>query len=201
MFLNKNNRTYTEGNLAAVISDCLANNAIAQQWLIKNFGAYVKSIVIRYLKNEEQQEEAMNDVFLKVFNNLNKYDANQVFKAWLRTITVNTSLDYYRKEKENYTKSVEDLQYNEQPVSLDESAMSKLSAQEILRVIQMLPPGYKMVFNLYAIDGFTHAEIASKLGIKEGTSKSNLQDARKKLQRLLVEHYPDRFMNVKHTVL
>lgn len=152
---------------------------------------YSKTIAIRYAANTEETEEIINDAFLKVFNNIKKYDYSQPFKAWLRTIVVNTAIDYYRKNKK-YAQQVT-IDEIDMP-TMDVDIISKLSANEILKLVQALSPAYRMVFSLYVIEGYNHREIAEMLGIKEGTSKSNLQDARKKLQAMILSNYPHLYM-------
>ncbi len=178
---------FTEDNLESVIAACLAEDKHAQRALIKLFLGFTKSICWRYAANEQEAEEIVNDGYLKVFNNLGKYDHTQPFKAWLRTIFVNTAIDYYRKrQKYAHQVDIDDVEI----VDLSEDVISKISASEILKLVQKLSPAYRMVFTLYVIDGYNHREIADLLGIKEGTSKSNLMDARKKLQVMIKNLYP-----------
>ncbi len=190
MFFKKK-PSFTEDNLDSVISACLANDKRGQRALIKLFFGFAKSVSWRYAANEQEAEEMVNDGFLKVFNNLAKYDHTQPFKAWLRTIVVNTAIDYYRKnQKYTHHVDIDDMEI----VDLKEDIISKISAEEIITLIQRLSPAYKMVFTLYVIDGYGHREIADMLGIKEGTSKSNLQDARKKLQIMIKNSYPHLYL-------
>ncbi len=181
---------FDPNDLPSVIEACLNYNQQAQRTLIRIFYGFAKSICIKYVSNEELAEEIINDSFLKVFNNLHKYDPFQPFKAWLRAIVVNTAIDYYRKGQK-FSKH-EDYE-NIEIVDLEEGAISKLSAEEIMKFIQQLSPAYRMVFTLYVIDGYTHREIADMLGIKEGTSKSNLQDARRKLQLMILKTDPNTY--------
>jgi len=188
MDLFRKRTSFNPDNLESVITACHAGNMQAQKALIKLFFGFAKSISMRYAINKETVEEIINDSFLKVFNNLHKYDSSQPFKAWFRTIVVNTAIDYYRKNiKVPYYEDYEKISI----VDLEEDAISKLSAEEIMDYVQKLPPSYKMVFTLYVIDGYSHREIADLLGIKEGTSKSNLQDARKKLQLMILKANPN----------
>ncbi len=152
------------------------------------FLVYVKSICLRYAANEQEAEEIINDSFLKIFNNLGKYDHAKPFRAWMRAITVNTAIDNYRKNKrvERHV-DIDDIDL----IHPDEDIISKIAAKDILALVQKLTPAYRMVFSLYALDGYNHREIAEMLGIKEGTSKSNLQDARRKLQGMIKINYPD----------
>lgn len=179
--------SFKSDDAESIIEACRLNNASAQRALIKMYYAYVKSIALRYSSSDDYAAEILNDSFLKVFQNINKYDERQAFKAWIRTITVNTAIDYYRKNSQKpFFEDFEDHQI----VDLDNDVISHISAEEILQLVRQLTPAYRTVFSLYVIDGFTHKEIAEKLGIQEGTSKSNLKDARKKLQKLILKNNP-----------
>jgi RNA polymerase sigma-70 factor, ECF subfamily len=184
MKLFKGKSEFNPEDPESVIAACKRENASAQRALIKLYYGYVKSIALRYSSNNDLAAEILNDSFLKIFNNLHKYDEKQAFKGWLRTITVNTAIDYYRKNSQ--LPDYEDLD-NVHVADITEDAVSRISSEEILGLVQKLSPAYRMVFSLYVIDGYTHKEIAEKLGIKEGTSKSNLQDARLKLQSMILK--------------
>ncbi len=183
---------FREDDLESVIAACIARNRQAERVLIKLFFGFAKSITTRYSANEEEMEEIVNDGFLKVFNNLPKYDYAQPFKAWLRTIMVNTAIDCYRKNQK-YAHQVPIDEY-EDIIAPDEGIINKMAAEEILVLIRRLPPSYRMVFTLYVIEGYNHREIAEMLGIKKGTSKSNLQDARRKLQIMIKNNYPQLYL-------
>ena len=188
MFFKK--KTFSEDNLDSVIVACIDHNSQAQRTLIKLFLGYAKSICSRYSSNEQEVEEIINDGFLKVFTNLSKYDTTQPFKAWLRTIMVNTAIDYYRSNK----KYLMQIAIDEVEVAdFDDDVISQLSTDEIMGLVQKLSPTYRMVFMLYVVEGYKHREIAERLGIQEGTSKSNLQDARLKLQEMIRINYPHLF--------
>ena len=174
-------------DLDSILEACLVKNPRAEKALIKMFFGFVKGIAMRYSGSLEEAEEIVNDGFLKVFNNLAKYDHAKAFKGWLRTIVVNTAIDYYRKsQKYGHHTDIDDVDVPD----MTEDIISKISADEILTLVQKLSPAYRTVFTLYVIDGYNHREIADMLGIKEGTSKSNLQDARKKLQNMIKNAYP-----------
>ncbi len=175
-------------DLESVIAACRQNNTQAQRALVKLFYSYVKSISLRYSSDDQVAEEILNDSFLKAFNNLHKYDENQPFKAWLRTIVVNTAIDYYRKSiKQPVYQDYDQVQV----ADISEDIISHMAAKEILAMVRQLTPAYRMVFTLYVIDGYSHREIAEILGIREGTSKSNLQDARRKLQSMIFKANPN----------
>lgn len=187
MNLFRKKTDFDASNTLSVVTACREKNPMAQRALIRQYYGYVKSIALRYSSNDQDADEILNDSFLKVFQNLDRYDDAQPFKTWLRTIAVNTAIDYYRKQlKEPVWQDTEKIQMPD----IGEDVLSRISATEILQLIRNLTPVYRMVFTLYVIDGYTHKEIAEKLGIKEGTSKSNLQDARRKLQNMILKINP-----------
>ncbi|MCE6991809.1 RNA polymerase sigma factor [Dyadobacter sp. CY323] len=178
---------FDEKDLSSILDACKDGNAQAQRCLIRQFAGYAKSISLRYAANFEEAEEIVNDCFLKVFNHLHSYDNAQPFKAWFRTIAINTAIDYYRKNlKWQGQLSLDDLEV----ADWSDDILSEISAQEILIMVQRLPPAYRMVFTLFVIDGYSHKEIAGMLVIQEGTSKSNLRDARRKLQTMIKLNFP-----------
>ena len=147
------------------------------------------SICDCYASNEEDALEVLNDGFLKIFREIHHYKpayANEIssFKGWLRKIMVYTSIDHFRKNKKH--KMVGELDTSMVYTGTSEqTALDKISYDEIIRFIQDLSPAYRTVLNLFILEGFSHEEIADKLGISIGTSKSNLAKARKQLQKIL----------------
>ncbi len=137
--------------------------------------------------------EILNDGFVKIFTRLHKYTKGLSFKGWLRRVMINSAIDYYRRNEKHYNSL--DISHAQYQSSSKESALDQLSEQEIIDAIQRLPPSYRMVFNLYVIEGFKHEEIANQLNISIGTSKSNLAVARNKLQKILIG---ERGENIKH---
>ena len=155
------------------------------------FLSYARNICFPYISNKEEAEEVINDGFLKIFNNLNKYDHSRPFKAWFKAIVINTAIDHYRKNIKNFDEvniDYVDVEYTGADI------VSKISADEILALVQKLPVSYRLVFNLYVVEGYSHREIADMLNIKEGTSKSNLRDARRKLQSIILESHPHLYL-------
>lgn len=167
-------------NLIEILNGCKQGKSSAQKKLFEKFYGYAKKICLRYSSSYEQTEEMINDSFLKVFKNIASYKEEHHFQAWLKTIVVRTCIDYYRKYSPKVALvDIEDQGYLEYNQS---SAIDDLSAEEILELVQKLPPSYRTVFSLYVLDGYAHAEIAEMLQINEGTSRSNLAKARIKLQ-------------------
>lgn len=136
----------------------------------------------RYSRSREEAIEILNDGFYKIMTNLDKYTPGLSFKAWLRRILVNASIDHYRRNEKHYNNV--DISFVKNEHLLPE-VLNTLSEEVILNAIQELPPSYRIVFNLYCMEGYKHAEISQKLNISEGTSKSNLNIARIKLKKAL----------------
>lgn len=170
--------------LPELLAGCLRNHRRSQELLYRQFYGYAMSICLRYAPTREGALEVLNDGFLKVFTRLDQYEPTQPFKGWLRRILINTAVDHYRQEVRHfYHEDVE--QATHVPVSDSADAHSQLAHEELMGLIQRLSPAYRLVFNLYVIDGFTHDEIAGQLGISVGASKSNLARARENLRQLL----------------
>lgn len=141
------------------------------------------SVCLRYAPTRDEALEVLNDGFLKVFTRLDQYDPAQPFKGWLRRILINSAIDHYRQEVRHQHEDVDKVA--QVAVSEAADAFSQLSYEELLGFVQRLSPAYRLVFNLYVMDGFTHEEIAGQLGISVGASKSNLARARENLRQLL----------------
>jgi RNA polymerase sigma-70 factor (ECF subfamily) len=175
----------TEQELA-ILKGCLKNKAAAQEKLYKDFYGYAMSVALRYSRSKDESAEILNESFFKVFTRLDKYDFNKSFRAWLRRIVINTAIDYYRANKK-YQQSAELTAANEKEFDFD--IVERLTAEEILGLLQELPPHYQMVFNLYEIEGYSHREIAEMMEIPEGTSRSNLTRAKQKLREMVKQLY------------
>ena len=169
-----------------LLAACMKDSRKAQNELYRRCYGIMLSVCLRYEGNKEDAEFLLNKAFFKVLKSLKKYNEAVPFEAWLRRITINTAIDAYRKaqrqkldymEEPSEVASKNDLSYNE--------ADQKLNAEELRLMINSLPRVSKTVFNLYAIDGYTHKEIGEKLGMSVGTSKWHLSSARKKLQALV----------------
>lgn len=177
-------------DIRLLIQGCLQSEREAQRKLYQYFYGYAMSICVRYSKNNEEAREVLNDGFMKVFTKIEKYDSEKSFKGWLRRVMINTALDNYRHNYKHYHHR--DLEEANQEV-ISESVTQQLSHADLMQMVQQLSPGYRTVFNLYAIDGYTHEEISELLGISVGTSKSNLSKARGNLQAMLKKSQPDEF--------
>ena len=175
-------------SLSELIPGCIEGNRHSQKLLYQQYYGFAMAICLRYSKNYHQAVEVVNDGFLKVFTKLKMYNTEKSFKGWLRRIMINSSIDHLRKEQKH--QGLDDIE-SQNITSSAPSALENISYDEVIRQIQFLTPAYRTVFNLYAIDGFTHQEISVMLGISIGTSKSNLSRARKQLQKALNNIYRD----------
>ncbi|TVQ49580.1 MAG: sigma-70 family RNA polymerase sigma factor [Saprospirales bacterium] len=139
-------------------------------------------VCLRYANNKDHAIDIMHDGFIKVFKNIEKYKSGTSFNHWVKRIMINTSIDQYRKDVRRRTENIADA-YDLKAKQI--TAIEQLSEKEILSGIQKLSPVYKIVFNLYVIEGYSHKEIAERIGINESTSRSNLVKARAKLKEIL----------------
>ncbi len=173
-----------EEELHQLIGGCIKQDRGSQKMLYKVFYGFSMGICLRYTNNREEAAEVMNQGFYKVFTRIDTYDRARPFKAWLGKIMINVSIDYYRANlKMAYT---EDLDKAEN-VSDGDLTDQKLNYDDLLKMVQKLPNAYRTVFNLFAIEGYTHDEIGEMLNISSGTSKSNLHKARQKLKLMIFE--------------
>ena len=138
-------------------------------------------VCLRYSKSREEAEEILQEGFIRVFEFIHQYNFAGSFEGWVRKIMVNCALQKYRSKKQMHAVVSIDSTAVE-PIS-NEEILSKIGTKELLKMVQQLSPAYRMVFNLYVFEGMKHREIAEHLGISEGTSKSNLSDARSFLQK------------------
>lgn len=173
-------------NEASLIAACINEERWAQKELYEKHFGKMMGICLRYSNNGEDAKDILNEGFIKVFRYLNRYQVGTSLSGWIRRIMINTSIDFYRKAIRHRT---EDLDYAVNTKSTNEDPVSNCSAKEILSLIQKLPPSYRAVFNLYAIEGYSHREVAEQLGISESTSRSNLVKARIKLKQMLKNLY------------
>ena len=163
----------------SLVRACQQGDPKAQRRVYERYSARMLSLCGRYLPDEFEAEEAMIEGFMKVFDRIGQFKMEGSFEGWIRRIMVNESLMYLRSKKAaGWQANYDDVEYGVEPVA----AATDLEANELHRLVQQLPTGYRTVFNLYAIEGYNHAEIAESLGISESTSKSQLHRARALLQ-------------------
>ncbi len=159
----------------------------SRELLYKQYFSFAMSICIRYTKSSNEAIEIVNDSFMKVLENLDQFDSAKPFKSWYARILVNTAIDSYRKNlKHNSTlsiSSIADIEEHESVIN------TELSVDDILKLFDQLPENYRITFNLYEIEGFSHEEIAQMLGVTTSTSRSNLTRAKKMLRTLYNQQF------------
>jgi RNA polymerase sigma-70 factor (ECF subfamily) len=167
-----------------LIEGCRKRDRHAQRFLFEHYSGRMLALCFRYVKDRMDAEDVMVVAFTKVFDRINQYKGEGSFEGWIRRVMVNESLTYLRKNKSMYLET--DIEAAEREPDYDKLE-TELEAEDLRKLIADLPTGYRIVFNLYAIDGFSHQEIAAQLGVSENTSKSQLSRARAVLQRKLSE--------------
>lgn len=164
-----------------LITECMKNHAGAQKLLFEKYAKKMMGVCLRYVTDYDEGQDILQEGFIKIFQKINTYEGKGSLEGWIRRIMVNTALDYLRKNKDQKLQ----LEINDETsvISTETSAMENLHARELLALIQALPAGFRTVFNLYAIEGYSHKEIGVMLGISESTSKSQYARARVHLQK------------------
>jgi len=167
-----------------LIEGCLQNSPSAQKAVYERYSPKMYAICIRYVGDSESAKDILIQGFLKVLNKIAQFKREGSFEGWIRRIIVNESLTYLRKNKFMHLEV--DLETAEREPDYN-FVQNTFEADELIALVNLLPPGYKTVFNLFAIEGYSHKEIAEMMGINENTSKSQLSRARKHLQELLLK--------------
>ena len=176
-----------------MIEGCKKGNRIFQEQLYRSFAGKMFTVCMRYASSHEEAEDFLQDGFLKIFSKIDKYRGEGSFEGWVRMVFVNTSIEKYRANTK-FNPLVE-LTPNTVFESVGDNILSNINANEMLRFVQQLSPGYRTAFNLYAIEGFTHREIGEMMGISEGTSKSQVARARFLLQKMLEDSSKKKISN------
>lgn len=173
------NHSITESDL---IQGSITGDRRMQELLYKTYSPKMFGVCLRYAGNADDAQDILQEGFVKVFKNLARFRGDGSFEGWIRRIFVNTAIEHYRRKvnmypvTENQENTVEDK---------DWTALDRLALKDLLEIIQELSPGYRTVFNLYVVEGYTHKDIADILGISEGTSKSQLARAKAILQNVI----------------
>lgn len=179
------NRAYYIGMTEEeLIKGCKNDNRLHQEALYRKYSRKIFGICLRYAKSDMEAEDSMQEIFIKLFTRIHQYKPTGSFEAWVKRVSINHAIEVYRKNKrlvfiESYEGSYEE--------SFDPSVLQSLSASEITLLINQLPEGYRIVFNLFAIEGYTHKDIAKLMGISEGTSKSQFSRAKGHLVKKLAQ--------------
>jgi len=170
-----------------LVKGCMANDRSAQEGLYKQFYADMLRLCIRYLKTNDLAKEALNQGFLKVFQNINSFDDKKgELNAWIATIMIRTCIDIKRKELK-FTTDIDETGITEN-VFVSPAILDKLYTEDLIGMIRLLPDATQIVFNLSVIDGYSHKEISEQLNITESTSRWHLSEGKKQLRVLLEPH-------------
>ena len=180
--------------LQQLIKGCLEGDRKAQQAVYKLLYGKMKVVCMRYTRDTDQALDILQEGFIKVFQNMERYSGAGSFEGWVRRIMVNLSIDRFRKQKNDFLllngsmniEDYEDVVDNEPDV---ESVDYDFTPEQILEAMQMLSPAYKTVFNLYVFENYTHQDIAEALSISIGTSKSNFAKAKRNMKKILLKNY------------
>jgi RNA polymerase sigma factor (sigma-70 family) len=174
-----------ENDIDLLLEGCLANNRKAQEALYRQFYGFAMTIALRYSRDEHDAADIMSHAFVKIFKSIKTFDPSKgSLHAWIKKIVVNEGLDHI-KSRSRFSHDVELETVPEPPVN--NNILEEMGAEEIMNLIKRLPPATHAVFVLYAVEGYNHREIAEQLNISEGTSKWHLSEARKTLQKQILE--------------
>ena len=170
-----------------LLEACVKQDRRAQKALYELYSPRMLTICVRYTGDRERAKDIMHDAFITVFEKIGSYSANGSFEGWMRKIFVNTALMSLRKS--DVLKYSEELSGVEREVTIDSSVLGNLSSKDLLKLISTMPVGFRTVFNMYAIEGYSHQEIAKEMKISEGSSRSQLSRARTWLQERIESKY------------
>lgn len=170
-----------------LVKGCLSGDRFLQTQLYKQYAGKLYAVSLRYCKNKTEAQDVLQDSFIKIYHNMHQYRGACPLEYWMRRIVVNTALNYIKQQKKSFLYFVDLQDRIEQidDISEENNLMSFYNTEELIAIIQQLATGYQLVFNLYAIEGYSHKEIAEMLGVTESTSKSQYSRARKQIQVLL----------------
>lgn len=167
-----------------MLNRCSLGDRKAQEHLYRSYYGYAMSIALRYSCSREMAEEIVNDSFLKVFTKLESHQYDKSFKAWLRKIVINTAIDHNRRN----IKALDTIELREPLHEIPDSEENFPKAEEIIALLHKLAPMYRMVFNLYIMEDYSHEEIAQQLNISVNTSRANLSRAKERIVELVKKH-------------
>ncbi|UAY52751.1 RNA polymerase sigma factor [Ferruginibacter albus] len=184
---NLDNIPRNEGDsFQVILQQAIEGDERAFKQLYDRLSGKMYSLCMRYIGNANDAKDVFQEGFIRVYKNLNTYKGSGVFEGWVRRIFVNTCLDYLKSKKKLFYSEINN--YTELPTTADLNGVDKLSKDELINIIHQLPEGYKLVVNLYLVEGYSHKEISDMLGIAEGTSKSQLSRARLLLQKQILQY-------------
>lgn len=169
-----------------IIKGCIEGKRLYQKQLYDHFASKMLGVCMRYAKDRAEAEDMLQEGFIKVFTNISRFKFEGSFEGWVRRIMVFTAINYFKHRSRKFQ---EDLDVDGYDSVYQDDIVTKIAAKEIVALVQQMPEGYRMIFNLYAVEGYTHKEIGEMLGVAEGTSKSQYARARQYMQAALAKHY------------
>ncbi|MGM0566658.1 MAG: RNA polymerase sigma factor [Bacteroidota bacterium] len=173
-------------NIESILKGCRKGKKKAQEALFRLYADKMFGVCRYYTRDISEAEDVLHDGFLKVFDKIGKFRGDGSLEGWIRRVIVNTALERFRKHRNMFSVSeINEDMADQQGMNVE----SHISSEELLEIIMELTPQYRLVFNLYALEGYSHQEISKRLGISEGTSKSNLARARTILQKKVLQRY------------
>ena len=181
-----------DSKILMLLDGCKKNNRSSQQELYNLLTNYAMGICLRYASNQQEAEEILQEGFMKLFRNMEKFDMYRhhdtlsALKGWFKRILINACIDQYRKNRNNAMTFTLTEEFDAPAVN-QATAIDQLSYKELIDAMRLLSPGYRQVFNLFVVEGLSHEDIAEKLGISVGTSKSNLSKAREKMRKIILQ--------------
>jgi RNA polymerase sigma factor (sigma-70 family) len=175
-----------QDDIKKIIEGCKINDRRAQELLYKEFHVSMAAICTRYISNEQDAMQILNDGFLKIFRNVQSYNSAKAgIYTWMSRIMINTAIDFLRKRPIAF---VSDFPSTEEETAIENTIVQKINADALLSLIRQLPSATQLVFNLYTVDGFNHREIGKILEISEGTSRWHISEARRELKKLILSY-------------
>lgn len=172
-------------NEEILVKKCIEGDNRAQKKLFDLFAPKLFGVCLRYMKDHDLAQDTLQDGFVKIFTKLSDYNGKGSFEGWMRRIVVNTCLDQLRKDQKlKMNTSIDDVSFL---VKDNHWIEEELTAKDLLKLVESLPDGYRVVFNMFAIEGYSHKEIAERLNVSENTSKSQFSRAKSHLRKKLIE--------------
>lgn len=188
----------TVDELERMVEGCIQNDRNSQEKFYKRFAPKMFAVCMSFTKDYEDAKDLMQEGFIKVFKNISKYDRLGSLEGWVRRVIVNTAIDHIRVDKNKYFFVKYDSEADYESVQVENDAVKQLSTEDFYTITKFLPAGYKIILTLFVVEGYSHEEIAEKLKISIGTSKSQLAKAKKKLLKTIGDYLDYKTVPVKN---